>query len=204
MAALVGERAAIGEDAARELDAERRQEARDRVQAAVVLADAPARYAAKQANRVRMARVLENGLHRSLLHEASGVEHADPVAHLRDHAEVVTDEQHRRVQLLLQLRHEIEYLRLDGRVEPGRRLVEDQQRRILCQGHRDHDPLLHSARELVWIAAQYARRIGDLHCLQNLERSVGGLLPRYAEDGERFHDLRADLQRRVQRGPGLW
>ena len=53
-----------------------------------------------------------------------------------------------RLQLGLQLRDEVEHLGLDGRVEPGRRLVEDQQRRILRKRHRDHHPLLHAAREL--------------------------------------------------------
>ena len=64
-------------------------------------------------------------------------------------AEVVADEQHRRVELGLQARDQVEHLRLDGRVEPGRRLVEDQQRRVLGERHRDHDALLHAARELV-------------------------------------------------------
>ena len=32
---------------------------------------------------------------------------------------------------------------LDGRVEARRRLVEDEERRVLGKRHRDHDPLLH-------------------------------------------------------------
>ena len=56
----------------------------------------------------------------------------------------------------LQLRDEVEHLGLDGRVEPGRRLVEDQERGILGERHRDDDALLHAARELVRIALQHA------------------------------------------------
>ena len=163
MAALVGERAAIGEDAAGELRSERWEEARNRVQPAVVLANASTRDAAQQADGVRMARVLEDRLDRALLDESPGVEHADAVAHLRDDAEVVADEEHGGVELGLELRDEVEHLRLDGRVEPGRRLVEDEERRVLGERHRDHDPLLHAARELVRVAAHHARRVCDLH-----------------------------------------
>ena len=49
-------------------------------------------------------------------------------------------------------RDQIEHLGLDGGVERGRRLVEDQQRRLGGERHRDHDPLQHPARELVGIA----------------------------------------------------
>ena len=57
------------------------------------------------------------------------------------------------VELRLQVRDEVEHLGLDRRVEPGRRLVEDEERGILRERHRDHDALLHAARELVRVAA---------------------------------------------------
>ncbi len=82
MAALVGQRAAVGEDAAGKLSAEGRQEAGNRVEPAVVLADASTRDAAQQADRVRMARVLEDRLDRAFLDEAPGVEHAHAVEHI--------------------------------------------------------------------------------------------------------------------------
>ena len=63
----------------------------------------------------------------AFLDELARVEHADAVAHLRDHAEVVADEQHRGASSLPELRDQVEHLGLDGRVEPGRRLVEDEQ-----------------------------------------------------------------------------
>ena len=161
-----------------DLGPEARQEARDRVEPAVVLADAAARDAAQQADRVRVARVLEDRLDRALLDEPAGVEHADAVAHLRDHAEVVADEEHRRVELGLQVRDEIEHLGLDRRVEAGRRLVEDQQRRVLGERHRDHDALLHPARELVRVAAHHRAGVGDLHARERLARALLGLLAR--------------------------
>ena len=117
VAAVVGERAAVGEHAARELDAERRQEAGDRVEPAVVLAHASARDAAQEADRVRVARVAEHRVDRAFLDQPTCIEHADAVAHLRDHAEVVADEEHGGVELRLELRDEVEHLGLDRRVE---------------------------------------------------------------------------------------
>ena len=155
-AALVRERAAVDEHAPGELDAELRQEAGDRVEPAVVLADAAARDAAEQTDGVGVPRVLEHRLDGTLLDEPAGVEDADAVAHLRDRAEVVADEEHRGLELRLELGDEVEDLRLDRRVEAGRRLVEDQERGILGERHRDHDPLLHAAGELMRVAAHHA------------------------------------------------
>ena len=142
--------------------AELRQEAGDRVQPLLVLAHAAARQAAQQADRVGVPRVVEHVVDRALLDEPPGVQHADALAHLRDHLEVVADEEDARVELLAQHRDEVEHLRLDRRVQPGGRLVEDQQRGVLGQRHRDHDALLHAARELVRVAAHDAVGVGDL------------------------------------------
>ena len=49
-------------------------------------------------------------------------------------------------------RTSLEHLRLDGRVEAGSRLVQDQERRILGERHGDDDALLHATRQLVRIA----------------------------------------------------
>ena len=51
-----------------------------------------------------------------------------PVDELRDHAQVVRDEDHRHAELVLQLAEQVEDLRLDGDVQRRRRLVGDQQR----------------------------------------------------------------------------
>ena len=81
------------------------------------------------------------------------------------YAEVVADEEHRGVELGLELGDEIEHLRLDRRVEARRRLVEDQERRILRERHRDDDALLHPARELVRVAAHH--RAGSAICTRS-------------------------------------
>ncbi len=74
-----------------------------------------------------MARVGEELAGRALLHKAAGVEDPDALAHPRDDAQVVADEEDRGVEALAQLLDQVEHLGLDGRVEPGRRLVEHEQ-----------------------------------------------------------------------------
>ena len=116
------------------------------------LADAVARERAEQAQRVRVLRVLEDGRGVALLDDLAGVHHPDPVAQRPDDAEVVGDEQDRGVRLGLERPDEVEHARLDRRVEPGRRLVEDQQLRVRGERDGDDDALLHPARQLVRVA----------------------------------------------------
>ena len=196
---LLDERATVGEHAAGRRLADVRQEAGDRVQSAVILAHAATRDTAEQSDRVRVARVLQHGLDRALLDHAAGIEHAHALAHLRNHTEVVADEEHGRVKLALQVLDQIEHLRLDRRVEAGGRLVQDEQRRVLGERHRDHDPLLHAAGELMGVAVHHGACVGDLHLLERRLRALHRLLSLHAAHGEHLGDLPADADRRVQR-----
>ena len=162
-AALVGERTAVDEDAAGQLAPSCGRKPGIVSSRPWSFADAAARDAAEQADGVRVPRVLEHGLDGPLLDEPARVEDADAVTHLRDRAEVVADEEHRGIELRLELGDEVEDLGLDRRVEAGRRLVEDQERGILGERHRDHDPLLHAARELMRVAPHHGAHVRDLH-----------------------------------------
>lgn len=53
----------------------------------------------------------------------------DPIAHMGDDGEIVTDENERQIALLPLVRQKIEYLRLDRDIERRSRLVEKQDRR---------------------------------------------------------------------------
>jgi hypothetical protein len=106
-----------------------------------------------------VARIAEDVTGDTFLHEPPRIEDADALAHLRDHRQVVADEEDARAELLAERGDEVEHLGLDRRVEPGRGLVEDEQRRVLGEGHRDDDALLHAAGELVRIAAHHAPRV---------------------------------------------
>ena len=166
---LGGERAAVDEHARRQRRADLGQRAGDRRQQALALADAVAREAAEQADRVGMLGIVEHLLGGALLDDLAGVHHADPVAHRADHAEVVGDQQDRRVGVRPQGAHEIEHLGLDGGVETGGRLVEHEQLRVAGERHGDHDPLLHPARELVRIPLHDPHRVGDANAAQRVE-----------------------------------
>ena len=97
------------------------------------------------------------------------------VGHVGDDAEIVGDQQHRHVELGLQVAQQLQDLRLDGDVERRRRLVGDQQRRPADQRHGDHGALAHAARQLERIHVVGALRIGEAdqaeHLLGALARS---------------------------------
>ena len=65
---------------------------------------------------------------------------------------------------------ELQDLGLDHDVEGGRRLVADDDRRVAGEGHRDHRPLAHPARQLVRIGLARAPRDPD-----QLEQLAGSL-----------------------------
>ncbi len=202
-AAVVGERTAVGEDAAGKVGARRRQEAGNGVEPAVVLPLPAPRNAAEQADRVRVARVVEQRPRRAFLDQLPRVEHSDAVAHLRDDGEVVRDEEDARPELLAEVQDELEHLRLDGRVEAGGRLVQDQERRILGERHGDDDPLLHAARELVRIALHHRGRVGDPHLPQHLDAPVPGFAAVRASDRVDLPELLPDPYRGVERPAGI-
>src|SRR5918992_414623 len=92
---------------------------------------------------------------------------------------------------------EIEHLGLDGRVEAARRLVEDEEPRIARERHRDDDPLLHAAGQLMRVALEDASRVGDPDLLERLESPPPRVVE--TEDDKGFLDLGPDLDRRIQR-----
>ena len=99
----------------------------------------------------------------------------DLVAGLGDDAEVVRDEQDRHAELALQLREQLEDLRLDRDVERGGRLVGDQQLGLARQRHRDHHALPHAARQLVRILVDALLGRRDADEPEHLDRVVARL-----------------------------
>ena len=75
---------------------------------------------------------------------------------------------------LAQVAHQVEDLRLDRDVERGRRLVGDQQLGLAGEGHRDHHPLGHAARQLVRERLEAPLRIRDADHPQELEGACLG------------------------------
>ena len=104
----------------------------------------------------------------------------DVVAELGDDAEIVRDQDHGGAELGSQARDQLEDLRLDGDVERRRRLVGDQQLRVVDQRHRDHHALAHAAGQLVRIAR--ASRSGVAGCRPPSASRRRGARPRRRRD----------------------
>ena len=121
---------------------------------------------------VRVRRLGQHLLGAALLDAATGVHHEDVVGRLGHDREVVGDEDDRRAELLLEVVDEVEDLRLDGDVEGGRRLVGDEQLRVVDQAERDHGALAHTARELVRVLVGPTLRVGDADEVEHLDRAL--------------------------------
>ena len=79
-----------------------------------------------------------------------------------------------------------------------------QQRRLRQQRHGDDDALLLAAGKLVRIGAHHALGVRQAHGAHGFERALVGLLLRHLVVQDRhFHQLLADLHRRVQAGHRL-
>ena len=83
------------------------------------------------------------------LDQPAQVHHADPVADVAHHGEVVGDEEVGQAAAALQVLHDVEHLGLDGDVERRGRLVADEELRLGRQRAGDRDALALAARELV-------------------------------------------------------
>jgi hypothetical protein len=78
----------------------------------------------------------------------------------------VRDEQDRRAEVVAEPPQQLDDLRLERDVERTRRLVRNQQRRPEHQRHGDHDPLPHTARELMRIVVQPLGGVWDADLLE--------------------------------------
>ena len=127
---------------------------------------------AEQAPGVRVLRVVEELALRPVLDDAARVHHGDVVGDVGDDAEVVRDQDHRRVEVVLELVDQLDDLRLDRHVERRRGLVGDQDVRVVRQRHRDHRALAHAARELMRIVVDALFRMRDPDLPQELHGAV--------------------------------
>ena len=146
----------------------------------------------------------EDLLRRAPLDDLAIVHHAHPVGHLAHDAEIVGDQQHRHVELVLELEQQIEDLRLDGDVKRGGRLVGDQQVGLVGERHGDHHPLPLAAGQLVRIGLEPALGIVDADLRQEIEHPLARRAVRHAAvDLQHFADLLLDSVQRVERGHRL-
>ena len=126
------------------------------------------------------------------------VHHDDPLACVADDREVVTDQQVRQTEPLLEVDEQAQDLRLDRHVQRRHRLVENDQLRVDGEGARDRDPLPLAARELVRIPGHvFAPETDEVHQLCNAR----GPFIRSADavDGKPFTDQPADGHPGIER-----
>ena len=100
------------------------------------------RHRREQRLRVRVVRAVEDDLGRAELHQPPEVEHGDAIREVAHDAEVVRDEEVRRVALRLQLDEQVEDRGLHRDVERRGRLVADDEARLAGERAGDRDALL--------------------------------------------------------------
>ena len=145
-----------------------------------------------------MVRLAEKRLRRGPLHHPSRVHHRNLVAELRHHRNVMRDQQHRQIQLILQVLQDLQDLMLHDHIQRRDGLIGDQQTGVQRQGHRDDRPLLHAAAEFVRIMRKTLRV--QAHQLKQHDRSFARLrLRKPPADFEQLFQLMADAPHRVQR-----
>ena len=151
-----------------------------------------------------MQRVIEDGVGGALFNHAARVHHRHPVGQFGDRAHVVRDHDDADAELILQLAHQIENLRLHRHVEGGGRLVRDHELRMAAHRHGDHHALPHAARQLVRIGPRSRRRLGNADGAQKLDSHAAGIgLAHILMQQDRFGDLIAHGKHRVERGHRL-
>ena len=119
----------------------------------------------------------EHRLDVPLLHQHAPLHHRRAGAELPHHVQVVGDEQHGDAGLPVQLFQKLQNLGLDGHVQGGGGLIQQQQLGPCHDGRGDHGPLQHPAGELVGILPIHARRVRQFHCCQGRQGLVPPRLP---------------------------
>ena len=148
-----------------------------------------------------MLRAFEHVVHGPLFDDAALLHDRDAVRDVGDDAEIMRDEQHRHAAPLLNIADQPKDLRLRRDVERRGRFVRDQDRRFERQCHRDHGALTLAARQLMRIAADDPLEIAQADFLRRGRASGRAARPasRWSMRLERFHDLVADPDHRIER-----
>ena len=169
------------------------------IEEAALFGGAQFRHAAHQSLGVRVLGVVKDSLDRAAFHQLPGIHHAHVVTHAGDHTQVVGDVDDGCVKVALQVFDQVQHDRFDRHVQGSGRLIHDEERRVVEQGHGNHHPLLLAARDLMRVTLHHVGCIGHVYPVQH----VNGFLPRFCfrdapMDGQNLGQLIADGDRRVQ------
>ena len=135
---------------------------------------------------------------------AASVHHHHACHVLRDHAQVVRDQQQRHGSFRDQVVDQVEDLPLDRDVQRGGGLIGNQQIGFAGQGHGNRDALALAAGELVWIGIHAPRGIGYADAFQQRDGVGTCCIARHAPvQAQWLRHLVADRMHRVQRRHGF-
>ena len=136
--------------------------------------------------------------------DASRVHDVEMVGVFSDHAQVVRNEQQRKMQALAHVAQQIENLALDRHVERGRWLVRDEKHGLCCDGQRNHRALAEPSAQLMRIGAGSAVRVRNANRVEQFEDSVlGRASARETVDRQCFLNLRANRVHRIEGNHGF-
>ena len=152
-----------------------------------------------------MARVIENFLGCSNLHDFPGIHHGHPVRHSGHRSQIVGHKHRRRPQLLLNLPQQVQNLGLNGHVQCCGRLVGKENGRVPGQSHGQHAALAHAAGEIMWVKPHPLRGPLNAHQGHQFQNPLPHRLSSHTGlvDPNGFGNLRADGHGGVQRRHGV-
>ena len=113
-----------------------------------------------------MRRRIENVVRRAYFNDFAGIHNGDPVRHIRNYAQIVRNENYRKLSFDFDFVYEFEYLRLNGNVESRRRLVADENIGVCRKRDSYNYSLTHTARKLERILPVSLSRFGNTDFVQ--------------------------------------
>ena len=156
------------------------------------------RKAREQRLGVGMPRSGDQVIRATLLDEFAAIHDRDVVAKPVNLANVVRYHQETGLTLPPQGFQKRDDLTCDRRIEACRRLVQDKDSRVIGQGQRDHDTLLHAARQLVRVAGENVFDIPDLDAVQKCGGACTPLIGRDCEQSQSLVEHRDDTPIRIK------
>ena len=144
-------------------------------------------------------RLAEQRNYVGVLHFFAGIHDQYTVCDLRNHTQVVCDDDDRHIEFFLQLPQQVEVLGLHCDVEGGRRLVSNEERRIERNSHSNHHPSPHASLELMRVVVDPTAGGRDTDEVEQLDGSLPCLGARCRRvSAYRFFNLPTHTAQRVQ------